>query len=125
MTTLFQFIDSIYKTKENLFNEDNPSEYSKFMVNRGLSYNLDCVFMANELNRFADITEQAHYIFLLESIDKKPRYGKWHKKEATGDDLTLVMDMYGYSREKAEVALEILTDEQLSQLKNSYGGKQK
>ena len=123
MTTLFQFIDSISKTKEYLFNEDNPGEYSKFMVNRGLSYNADLVFFSNELNKFADIPEKAHYEFLLHSVDKKSRYGKWIKKEASDSDMELVMELYGYSRQQAETALEILNEKQLERLRSLYGGK--
>lgn len=123
MTTPFQFLDSIYKTKENVFDPDNTKEYNKFMINRGLSYNIDCLFYSNELNRFADIPEKAHYEFLLEVIDKKPRYGKWFKKEHDDADVLLIMEMYKYSKEKAEHALDILTDEQLQKMRNAKGGK--
>lgn len=123
MTTLFQFLDSVYKTKEYVFDEDNPAEYKKFMMNRGLSYNPDCLFFANELNRFASIPEKSHYEFLLHALDQKPRYGKWFKKEATEADLEMIMEMYGYNREKAETALEILTEKQLEKLRKAKGGK--
>jgi hypothetical protein len=61
---------------------------------------------------------------LLNSIAKKKRFSKWHKKE-TGDDLTMVMKYYNYSREKAEVALSILSKDQLTMIKQKFekGGK--
>ena len=123
MPTLFQHLDSVYKTKEYIFNEDNPSEYKKFMMNRGLSYNPDCLFFANELNRFVSIPEKAHYEFLLHALDQKPRYGKWFKKESSDDDIELIMELYGYNREKAETALDILNENQLQKLRKAKGGK--
>ena len=65
---------------------------------------------------------QFHY--LLNSITKKKRFSKWHKLE-TGDDLTMVMNYYNYSREKAKVALSILSEEQLNMIKQKFekGGK--
>lgn len=123
----FDFLNAINVTKQNLIKEDPHSEkdYVSFMVNRGLSYFSDTVMYANEMNKYASIPKKWQFDFYLNLIPKKKRFSKWHKKDQNSDDLNLVMKAYGYSAEKAAIALEILTSENLQALRDSYsqGGR--
>ena len=96
-----------------------------FLVNRGLSYFPDTVLYANEMNRNAGIPEDWQFFFFLNTIPKKKRFSKWHKKDADTESLTLVKEYFGYSSEKALEALSILSDEQLVMIKEKLykGGK--
>ena len=119
MSDLFkEIIPSILKTKEYaLLTEADEKSYPKFMVNKALSNYSDTVFVANELNRYPNIDNKLHYDFCLNIVKpfKRP-YAKWYKKvEAT--DLQTVKEYYGYSDAKAIEALNVLSDEQISELK--------
>jgi hypothetical protein len=124
--TPFDFINAINLTKKNLF-EDPQAEkdYVPFLVNRGLSYFPDTVLYANEMNRNSGIPKDWQFSFFLNTIPKKKRFSKWHKKDADSESLTLVKEYFGYSSEKALEALSILSDDQLVMIKEKLykGGK--
>ena len=123
----FDFLNAINVTKQDLIKDDPQSEkeYVPFMVNRGLSYFHDTIMYANEMNKYASVPKKWQFDFYRNSIPKKKRFSKWHKKDQNSDDLNLVMNAYNYSSEKAAAALEILTDEQIKNLRDSYsrGGR--
>lgn len=119
----FDFVKSATETKEYMFNEDTSSEYQSYIINRALSNIPDCLFFANEMNRWgSNIPEKQQYDFYFYSLDKKKRYGGWNKVEKN-EDLELVMDSYGYSRQKAEQVISLLTEDQLTQMRNQNGGR--
>ena len=90
----FDFLNAINLTKKDLFAEDPLSEkdYAPFIVNRGLSYFPDTVLYANEMNRNAHIAKDWQFSFFLNTITKKKRFSKWHKKDADTENLRLVME---------------------------------
>lgn len=124
--TPFDFINAINLTKKNLF-EDPQAEkdYVPFLVNRGLSYFPDTVLYANEMNRNSGISKDWQFSFFLNTISKKKRFSKWHKKDAETEPLRLVMEYFGYSSEKAQEALSILSEDQMIMIKEKLykGGK--
>lgn len=122
----FDFINAINVSKQNLFEDPLASkDYSAFLVNRGLSYFPDTVLYANEMNLHSDIPSEWQFSFFLNTIPKKKRFSKWHKKDAETKSLLLVKEYFGYSSEKAKEALSILSDEQISMIEEKLykGGK--
>lgn len=124
--TPFDFINAINHDKRDLF-EDPQAEkdYVPFIVNRGLSYFPDTVFYANEINQFASAPKRWQFDFLRHSVTKKKRFSKWAKKDAQTEDLAAVQEFYGYSKEKAIEALNILDGDQIDAIKKSLyrGGR--
>ena len=59
--------------------------------------------------------------FITMVVRKGRRFG-FPKKQESDDRLQLVMDYFNYSKEKAEAALLLLTDEQLQLLKTTDTG---
>jgi hypothetical protein len=127
MITFFDFLNSVNENKRDLLKEDpaNVSEYVPFMVNRGLSYFPDTVMFANEMNQHASIPKEWQYAFYLNGVSKRRRFSKWSKRDATPEDVSLVMRAYQYSSEKAISALKLLTIEQLEEMRaaETKGGK--
>jgi hypothetical protein len=113
-----ELIPSILQTKEYaLLTEQDEKSYSSFMVNRALSYHRDTVLFANEMNRYTTLDNKLKYDFLINIIRAQKRpYSKWHKK-ASSSDLIAVKEYYGYSDAKAEEALKILSDDQITEIK--------
>ena len=124
MPTPFDFVKSISETKEDIF-DGNEKDYNPFLINKALSFNVDCVFIAHELSKYPDIPKVNQYQLWLNSIEKKKRYGKWVKKDSMPDDIELIKECYGYSNDKAIAVLPLLTDKQLLELRKitCKGGK--
>ena len=127
MTTPFDFINAINFTKKDILAEDSLAvkDYTPFLVNKGLSYFPDTVLYANEMNYHNGIPNDWQFYFFLNSIPKKKRFSKWHKKDAETESFRLVKEYYGYSDEKTKEALTILTDDQVAMIKEKLykGGK--
>ena len=123
---LKDWLNSINFNKDNLIEEDpeSISSYPPYIVNRCLSGTLDSVLFANEMNLNAHLDKDMQYSFLLYTLRKRKRFSPWLKKEQV-DDLDLVKKHYGYSNEKAKVAVSLLTKSQIESLRHKYdmGGK--
>ena len=122
---LKDWLNSINFTKENLIEDpDAISSYPPYIINRCLSGHLDTVLFANEMNRYVNLDKDLQYTFYLNTLRKRKRFSPWLKKEQI-ENLDLVKKHYGYSNEKAKVALSLLTKSQIESLRHKYdmGGK--
>ena len=123
---LKDWLNSINFNKNNLIEEDPEaiSSYPPYIVNRCLSGHLDTVLFANEMNKYSKLDKDMQYSFFLYTLRKRKRFSPWLKKEQV-DDLDLVKKHYGYSNEKAKVAVSLLTKTQLEYIRNKHdmGGK--
>ena len=118
MTELKDWLNSINFTKENLVEEDPDviKDYAPYIINRCLSGNLDCVLFVNEMNKYSFLDKDMQYNFYLNTLRKKKRFSPWLRKDKV-TDLEIIKQYYGYSNEKAENALKILTPEQIKFIK--------
>lgn len=121
MADLFkEVIPSILQTKKNVLVDDyDIKEYKKqaYMVNRSLSYHMDCVLYANEMNIHSSIDPDMQYQYLLNTVrSMKRKFQPWQKSE-TDKDIEYVKQYFGFSNEKAKEALRILNDEQIAEIK--------
>jgi hypothetical protein len=115
---LRDWLNSINQTKENLIDED-PSlekEYAPYIINRCLSGHIDSLLFANEMNMHHSLPKKMQYDFLINTLRKRKRYSPWIRKEKL-DDLECVKSYYGYSTQKAQQALKILTSQQITLIK--------
>ena len=117
MAKLGDFLNSINQTKVNIMDEDalTEKEYPPFVVNRTLSYFLDTIMYANEINTHHHADNKLQFDYLLNSIRSKRRFSRWLKPDEN-KNLDVIKEYYGYSNQKAKDALNILTDDQLSLL---------
>jgi hypothetical protein len=122
--TPFDFVKSISETKEDIF-EGNEKDYTPFVINKALSFNVDCVFIAHELSKYPEIPKQQQYHLWLNSVEKKKRWGKWVKKDSMPEDIELIKEAYGYSDAKALTVLPLFNDKQLLELRTilNKGGR--
>jgi len=113
--TPFDFLNAINYTKEDLFKDPQASkDYNAFMVNRGLSYFLDTILLSNEMNIHYNLDSDMQFQYLINTITKKKRFGKWAKKDKDSKSFLLVKEYFKYSDEKARQVLDILTNDQLA-----------
>ena len=119
MTDLFKvIIPSILTTKKNPFvDELDYKDYNPFIVNRALSYHLDCILYCNEVNLYSQLDKDMQYSFYLNSIrGMKRKFQPWQKAEVN-KDIDSIKEYFGFSNDKAKEALRILTDAQIAEIK--------
>jgi hypothetical protein len=121
MPDLFkEIIPSILQTKKSVIHDDmDAKDYTPFVVNRALSYHMDCVLYANEMNLYPEVDKDLQYQYLLNTVrSMKRKFQPWQKSE-TDKNIEYVKTYFGYSNQKAKEALRILTDEQIADIKRN------
>ena len=121
----FDYLNAINYTKKDIMVDDiAEKQYNPFMVNRGLSYFQDTVLMANEMNQYAHLDNRLQFDFLINIVRKRKRFSKWNKPEVA-TDLDVIKEYYGYSNKKARMVHNLLTDNQITELRRKVfkGGR--
>ena len=121
MADLFkQIVPSILQTKvDHLQTEDDEKAYSgdAYRVNKALSYHIDCVLYANQMNMNSHLDGKLQYQYYLNTIrSMKRKFQPWQKSQAD-NNLECIKQYYGYSDRKAKEVLSILSDEQIAEIK--------
>ena len=112
----FDYVNLILHTKKQ-DGELDFVDYAPFLVNRSLSYHLDCVLYAQEMNKWPSLDKDMQYQYLLNSIrPMKRKFQPWQKSK-TEENIECVKTYFGYSNQKAKEALRILSDEQIAEIK--------
>ena len=117
---LGDYLNAINYTKEPLLDTDDESVekgYTPFVVNRCLSYFIDTVLYANEMNRRPETDKKMQFDYLQKSIRKNKRYSKWLKQESV-ENLDIIKQYYGYSDTKAKEVMDILTSDDIEYMRN-------
>lgn len=115
----FDFVNSINsQQKEDLLkvSEVSETDYIPFVVNKSFSYFPETILHANELNKYPFLDNKPQYHYLLNTIRPGKRFAKWVKREDV-ESLDAVKQYYGYSTEKAQQVLSILTVDNLHYIK--------
>ena len=123
----FDFLNEINYGKKNIMIDDiNEKQYNSFMVNRGLSYFKDTAVIANEMNMNHHLDNRLQFDFLINIIRRKRRFSKWNKPE-TVDDLDVIKEYYGYSNKQAKAVHNLLSSNQIGELRKKVfkGGRKK
>lgn len=117
MTGLFDYVNSITQKTEDLSgNEDLEKEYVPFLINKAMSYYVDTVMIANQMNMLSDIPVRQQYQYYYNTVRKSKRWAKWHKK-VEDEDLELIKEYFGYNDRRANEALEILSPNDITIIK--------
>jgi uncharacterized protein YebE (UPF0316 family) len=79
------------------------------------------------MNGYHFLTNQVQFQFLINSVRKKKRFGGRWLKQSKLKDLEYVKEYFGYGNEKAREALNILTKQQIEDIKETLkkGGRTK
>jgi hypothetical protein len=119
MPDLFkEIIPSILQTKKSVIKDDvDLKDYTPFVVNRALSFHMDCVLYAQEMNLYPEIAKDMQYQYLLNTVRPMKRPFQPWQKSSKDKDIECVKTYFGYSNQKAKEAMRILTDEQIAEIK--------
>jgi hypothetical protein len=117
----FDYVNSINDSKKNLMIDSENDElvekqYPSFMVNKAMSYFVDTILYANEINEYAHLDNRLQYEYYLNGIPKKKRFSKWAKKEKD-NDLDLIVDYYQCNYTRASEIAKIINKKELDFMK--------
>lgn len=117
----FDYVKSINETKQHMMkgtanDELAEKDYNPFIVNRALSMFPDTIALANEMNLYNGLDNRLQYDFYINIVRRKKRYAKWPKK-INSDDLDLIKEYFDFSTSKAEEALSILTENDITTIR--------
>lgn len=123
----FDFVNAITYTKEDMFADEDitMSQYPRYMIDLALSQYEDTVLIANEANRaLINVPPKMHFMFYTNMVDKRKRFSRW-AKTVNDEDVKLLMEIFGYSRDKAIEAKSLLTESDMQSLYDQMdvGGK--
>jgi hypothetical protein len=83
--TPFDYVNLVLHTKKP-DGELDFVDYAPYIVNRSLSYHLDCILHAQEMNKFPSIDKDMQYQYLLNSIrPMKRKFAPWQKANKDKD----------------------------------------
>ena len=127
MYELKDYLGAINNTKENLLDTEDEmweKKYAPFIVNKCVAPFTDTLMLVNEINRLHHLDKKLQFDYLLNTIRPRKRYTPWMKAKKL-KNLDDVKEYYGYNNEKAKQALDILSDEQISAIKQKLykGGR--
>ena len=119
----FEIISALGYTKDvNEYPEEIVEDiYNHFLINRTLSYHADCLVYANEMNQRHQSDKWLQFHFYLNSLRPRKRFAKWEKANKV-DDLDTVKLAYEYNNRKALQVIDLLSDEQINELKKDRKG---
>jgi len=117
----FDYVNAINTSKKDLIrNSENPTlaekDYSPFLVNRALSYFVDTILYANEINLAKHIDSIMQNDYYLNNIRVSKRFSKW-AKPVESSDIESIKEYYKVNDNRALEISKILTKEQIDHIK--------
>ena len=117
----FDFVNAINTSKRDLIRKsDNPDlaekSYKPFLVNRALSYYVDTILHANEINMSNHVGSILQNDYYLNSIRVSKRFSKWAKPEESSD-IESIQEFYKVNYRRALEISKVLTKEQIDHIK--------
>lgn len=120
MVDLFKEILPSLMSKKDEYVLNTPEAekaYVPFVVNKALSFHVDCILYANEMNCLPSTDKKMHYDYMYHSIKRRKRpFVPWDKKTKV-ENLEVIMQYYGCSSSEAEYYLTLLTNDQIDFMK--------
>jgi hypothetical protein len=117
----FDYVKSLTKTKEYIFDEQSEKSYNTFLVNKSFSYYQDCIFHSNLINQYPNIEKKMNYDYYYYFISKKSRFAPWKKEdENTLYVLECIKRYFSCSDKVAKEYIKILSEENIKHLVKIY-----
>jgi hypothetical protein len=117
----FDYVNAINKGTDVFADPENEElvekGYNAFMTNKALSYFVDTILYAQEMNCAYSLSSKQQFAYYLSSVKPRKRFSKWAKAEKD-DDIALVQQSYQVGRKRAKVILTLLSKEQLDYIKS-------
>ena len=118
----FDYVTAINFTKKDLFEKDGDGGvgYDPFITNKSLSYFVDTVLFANEVNMRYQIPKGSQFDFLRFGVSKRKRFSKWHKQEKNSELVNAIAKIENINHENVKKMLQVLNEADIKELKKTY-----
>jgi nitrogen regulatory protein PII-like uncharacterized protein len=122
-TNPFDYVNSILKNKLNMIRgseegiEITSKPYNPYLTNKALSFYVDSVLYANEMNMLSHIDKDQQYEYLINNIRSMNRTHTWFKQEKN-EDIELLMGYYYVNRQRAIEISKFISEEDLKKIKS-------
>jgi Bacteriophage clamp loader A subunit len=130
MTSPFDYVKSVTKTKEQLYTEPElfNKEYVPFIVNRALSNSPNFLPFAEVIDKYGGtMDKKLQYDFYFHGIPKSSRYEQlWTKKEShslSEEHLSIIQSELGVSIKRAMQIYKLIGEKQMDDFIKTRGGK--
>lgn len=115
--TPFDFVNAINQSKKDLIRDSEAPEasekfYVPYVINKSLSYFVDTIMYANEMNLCGNLENKLQNDYYLNSIRVSKRFSKW-AKPTVDSDLDNVQQYFKVGYSKAVEIKRVLTRQQL------------
>jgi hypothetical protein len=116
----FDYINSINnKNKDMMTGTENDElaekSYNAYLTNRSLSYFIDTILYANDMNMMSHLDNKMQYQYYMHAVPKKNRFSKWAKKDTT--DVDIITEFYKCNLTRANEILKIINKDELDLMK--------
>lgn len=114
----------IFKIIQNKLPKPDAETINKhtniWMINNIMSSDKTYCIIAHELSKY-NMSKNEYFDFLYNFIPKNPKYIKYlAKKESVEKDIQYIQEFYGYNREKATSALDLISNDELTEIKRYF-----
>lgn len=121
--TPFDYINDASFSKKNLMRgteNDALAEkgYNPWLTNLAFSQHPDTLLHANLMNMYHHLDNYPQYLYFINSLRSKKRFGKWSKK-VDNEDLDMICKVYNVNKIIGKEYLTLLTREQLDMIRNN------
>ena len=117
-----ELLPNLLEGKEPILEDEK--EYVPYVINKALSAHLDIILYVQEMNMNYDLDRKLQYDYLFYSIRKKKRpFNKWLKPEVN-EEIKACMEYFGYSPQKAQGIINILSKNQLKEIMDKLKSKE-
>jgi hypothetical protein len=121
--TPFDYINTINNKTGYEWDETDDKSYNPFIINRGLSNNMQTVIFANMMNSASIISKKMQFDFYYHGVPKGRRFDKWAKGESASDLVKLVSETLHINMQRAAECVSLMSDEQKKLMKTIKGGR--
>lgn len=122
-TNPFDYIRALSESRDGsceVFDAD-PRGYVPFLTTKAFAFGLDTIFVSKMINRNGDgvsLPPRSHFQYFQYLVPKKRRYTRWGPKDKSqilskSPYYNALQAVYGYSHDKVQEALRILSNEEL------------
>lgn len=116
---VFDIVNAISNTKHDYFRDPElctkaEKAYAAFLVNKALSFHMDTILYANEMNQRGHLAGLLQHDYLINTVRPRRRKSDKWPKPFDDKDIKAVMEYYECNYNRAKEYLTVLTVDQLS-----------
>jgi hypothetical protein len=121
---LFDYLDALTDKKIPFDSTDDDfvKSYDPYIINRFISMNESFVMLVNEINKYPNISKEAHYNYFLSFLPKRKLYFKYIKKQKdlTEKEVNYVASYFSVTTREAKEYIKILDSETVKLIIDKY-----